>query len=214
MYGYFADWRDEGVFSQLNINLVRLTRTDVGREDGPTLAVLDSQSVKTSTSVPTSDQGVDPNKAIVGRKRHIAVDILGLLLALLVTGANVSDTYGGRKLLDAVHAAYPTVRTALVDGGYQDSLVKYGATLGITVIKVKRNPEVKGFVVIPKRWIVERTLCNRLAHVPPPAGPRFREPPRQLLGHDPHRDDRQHAPPPHHQNTPNWCDPINLELAA
>jgi transposase len=164
VYGYFADWRDEGIFTQLNIDLVGLTRTDAGRADGPTLAILDSQSIKTSTSVPLSDQGADANKKLTGRKRHIAVDILGLLLALLVTGANVSDTYGGRKLLDNVHAAYPTVRTALVDGGYQDSLPAYGAKLGITVIKVMRNPEAKGFEVIPKRWIVERTFGWHMFH--------------------------------------------------
>lgn len=103
-------------------------------------------------------------KKLVCRKRHIAVDILGLLLAVLVTDANATDAYGGRKLLDAVHTNYPTVRTALVDGGYRESLIAHDAKLGITVIKVMRNPQAKGFEVIPKRWIVERTFGWHMFH--------------------------------------------------
>lgn len=212
MYGYFAAWRDEGVFAQLNIELVCLTRTDAGRTDGPTLAILDSQSIKTSTNVPLSDQGTDGNKKLTGRKRHIAVDIMGLLLAVLVTGANVSDTYGGRRLLDIVHATYPTVRTALTDGGYQDSLPAYGAKLGITVIKVTRNSETKGFQVIPKRWIVERTFGWHMFH-------------RRLVRDFENRPDSSSAMIRTamidnilrritHQKIPNWHYPDNLELAA
>lgn len=144
MYHYFAHWRDEGVFDQLNTDIVRLVGRDEDRADSPTLAILDSQSLKTSTSVPPSDQGTDGNKELTGRKRHIAVDILGLLLAGLATGANVSDTCGGRKLLDSVHALFPTVEGALVDGGCQDSLQAYGANQGIVVTKVTRTLRSEG----------------------------------------------------------------------
>lgn len=212
VYHYFAYWRDEGVFSQLNIDLIRLVRRDEDRAEGPSLAILDSQSVKTSTSVPLSDQGTDGNKKLTGRKRHIAVDILGLLLAVLVTGANVSDTYGGRKLLDTVHALFPTVEAALVDGGYQDSLPAYGANQGIAVTKVTRNTEVRGFTVIPKRWIVERTIGWLMFH-------------RRLVRDFENRPDSSSSMIRiamidnmlrriTHQNTITWHEPDNLALVA
>lgn len=130
--------------------------------------MIDAQSVKTSTSVPAASQGTDGAKKIVGRKRSIITDTLGLLLAVLVTAASVQDSAAGQALLDQVAAAHPTIRKVWVDGGYRKHFVEHAATLGIDLEIVQRTPRAKGFTPIPKRWTVERTygwlmLNRRLA---------------------------------------------------
>ncbi len=117
VYGYFAKWADEGVFAQLNGRLRQLLREKEERDAEPTACVIDAQSVKTSTSVPAAGQGIDAGKKIVGRKRSIVTDTLGLLLAVLVTAASVQDSVAGTALLDQVAADHPGIRKVWVDGG-------------------------------------------------------------------------------------------------
>lgn len=152
VYGYFAKWADEGVFTQLNGLLRQLLREKEGRDGEPWACVIDAQSVKTSTSVHVSGQGVDAGKKIVGRKRSIVTDTLGLLLAVLVTAASVQDSVDGTTLLDRV------------DGGYRRHLVEHAATLGIDMEITTRKPGTKGFTPIPKRWAVERTYGWLMLH--------------------------------------------------
>ncbi|GAA2824352.1 IS5-like element ISSco3 family transposase [Kitasatospora paracochleata] len=149
VYAYFARWQKEGLFEQLNGLLRRLVRTREGRDPEPTACIIDSQSVKTSTNVPASSQGVDVGKKIVGRKRNIVTDTIGLLLVVLVTAASVQDGTAGRQLLTAVAAEYPTVGKAWADMGYKTAVVEHGATLGIDVEIVRRDPATRGFVVHP-----------------------------------------------------------------
>ncbi|MFE5513025.1 IS5 family transposase [Streptomyces sp. NPDC056529] len=168
VYGYFAKWADEGVFAQLNGLLRQLLRKKEGRNSEPSACVIDAQSVKTSTSVPAPSQGIDAGKKIVGRKRSIVTDTLGLLLAVLVTAASVQDSTAGAALLDRVAADHPRVRKVWVDGGYRQHLVEHAATLGIDMEITARKPGTRGFTPIPKRWAVERTygwlmLNRRLA---------------------------------------------------
>ncbi|GLW75512.1 DDE transposase [Kitasatospora phosalacinea] len=164
VYAYFARWQKEGVFEQLNGLLRRLIRTREGRDPEPTACIIDSQSVKTSTNVPAASQGVDVGKKIAGRKRNIVTDTIGLLLVALVTAASVQDNVAGRQLLTAVAADHPTIRKAWVDMGYKNAVVEYGATLGIDVEIVRRNPATRGFVVQPRRWVVERTFGWLMNH--------------------------------------------------
>jgi len=89
VFAHFKDWTDDGVLEQLGVRLRRMVREQVGRAPEPTACAIDSQSVKTAHTVPTATQGIDPGKKIVGRKRSIVVDTLGLLLAVMVTAANV-----------------------------------------------------------------------------------------------------------------------------
>ncbi|MGW2112632.1 IS5 family transposase [Streptomyces sp. NPDC001948] len=124
VYGYFSKWADEGVFAQLNGLLRQLLREKEGRDTEPTACVIDAQSVKTSTSVPATGQGIDAGKKIVGRKRSIVTDTLGLLLAVLVTAASVQDSVAGTALLDQVAAEHPRIRKVWVDGGYRQHLVE------------------------------------------------------------------------------------------
>jgi transposase len=164
VYGYFAKWADEGVFAQLNGLLRQLLREKEGREREPSACVIDAQSVKTSTSVPASGQGIDAGKKIVGRKRNIVTDTLGLLLAVLVTAASVQDSIAGARLLDQVTADHPGIRKVWVDSGYRQHLVEHAATLGIYMEITARKPGTRGFTPIPKRWAVERTYDWLMLH--------------------------------------------------
>lgn len=157
-------WADEGVFTQLNGLLRQLLREKEGRDGEPWACVIDAQSVKTSTSVHVSGQGVDAGKKIVGRKRSIVTDTLGLLLAVLVTAASVQDSVDGTTLLDRVAAEHPGIRKVWVDGGYRRHLVEHAATLGIDMEITTRKPGTKGFTPIPKRWAVERTYGWLMLH--------------------------------------------------
>ncbi|GHJ15890.1 transposase [Micromonospora sp. AKA38] len=119
--------------------------------------------MKTSSNVAESSQGIDAAKKIKGRKRHIATDTLGLLLAVIVTAASVQDSAGGRHLLDTVSADHPTVSKAWVDGGYNTAVRAHGVRLGVDVEVVPR-PAGKGFRVQPRRWVVERTYGWLMQH--------------------------------------------------
>ncbi|GHJ97916.1 DDE transposase [Streptomyces sp. NE5-10] len=164
VYGYFAKWADGGVFVQLNGLLRQLLREKEGRDGEPSACVIDAQSVKTSTSVPASGQGIDAGKKIVGRKRSIVTDTLGLLLAVLVTAAGMQDSVAGTTLLDQVAADHPRVRKVWVDGGYRQHLVEHAAVLGIDMEITARKPGTRGFTPIPKRWAVERTYGWLMLH--------------------------------------------------
>jgi transposase len=144
VYSYYATWRDEGMFARLNYDLTGLACVKDGRKPEPTASVIDTQSVKTSTNVPLASQGTDAGKRIVGRKRGIVTDTLGLILAVTVTAASLSENAVGIRLLDHVKATYPTISKAWVD-----TVIEHGAILGIDVEVVNRNPEIRGFT-LPK----------------------------------------------------------------
>lgn len=164
VYGYFAAWSKEGIFTDLNYQLTGLVRDHHGRTIEPTASIMDSQSVKTSTNVPLSTQGVDAGKKIVGRKRGIITDTLGLLLAVIVTAASASDNTIGMDLLDQATTAYPTLTKTWADAGFKNHVVEHGAALGVDVEIVTKAPQVKGFSVVKRRWVVERTLGWLMHH--------------------------------------------------
>ncbi|GCD33526.1 DDE transposase [Streptomyces chrestomyceticus JCM 4735] len=164
VYGYFAQWQRDGVFTQLTGLLRRLVREAEGRGAEPSACVLDSQTVKTSANVPRAGQGADAGKRIIGRKRHLGCDTLGLLLTVLVTAASVSDTAAGTTLLTRIAAAHPRVTKAWVDAGYRTRAIDHGARLGIDVQPVTRPPGRRGFVLIPQRWTIERSIGWLMHH--------------------------------------------------
>ncbi|MGW0431645.1 IS5 family transposase [Micromonospora sp. NPDC003197] len=164
VYGYFAAWSKEGIFTELNYNLTGLVRDHHGRTIHPTASIMDSQSVKTSTNVPLSTQGTDAGKKIVGRKRGIITDTLGLLLAVIVTAASASDNTIGIDLLDHAKATYPTLTKTWVDAGFKTKVVEHGAALGIDVETVTKDPQAKGFSVVKRRWVVERSIGWLMQH--------------------------------------------------
>ncbi|MEW1870452.1 IS5 family transposase [Streptomyces caelestis] len=164
VYAYYAAWRDEGIFAQLNDDLTGLARVKEGRKPEPTASVIDTQSVKTSTNVPVTSQGTDAAKKIVGRKRGILTDTIGLILAVTVTAAGLPENALGIRLLDQAKETYPTISKSWVDTGFKNAVVEHGARLGIDVEVVNRNPEARGFQVVKRRWVVERSIGWIMMH--------------------------------------------------
>src|SRR3954454_21238082 len=131
-----------------------------GRRPPPTAAVIDSASVRGADTVPAHSRGYDAGKKVNGRKRHLAVDTGGLLLAVVVTIAGIQDRDGAVRLLAALRAKFATIAVIWADGGYAGRLVGWAqAVLALTVTIVKRTDDLTGFRVIPRRWVVERTLA-------------------------------------------------------
>jgi transposase len=164
VHGYFALWEKEGVTEAIHDALRGKVRQATGRPPEPTAAILDSQTVKTSSNVPEHSQGIDAGKKIKGTKRHVATDVLGLLLVVLVTAASVQDTAGGRTVVERVAALHPTVKTAWVDSGYKQSVIDRGTQHGIDVQVVTKDPQQRGFKPQRKRWAVERTFGWLMLH--------------------------------------------------
>lgn len=126
--------------------------------------MIDTQSVKTFTNPPTATQGTDAAKKIVGRKRSIATDALGLLLAVTVVAASVSENNAGIQVLDQAKASHPTIVKTWVDAGFKNRFVEHAATLGVDAEVVPRNVEAKGFHVVKRRWVTDRTLGWLMLH--------------------------------------------------
>ncbi|MGW7332161.1 IS5 family transposase [Streptomyces sp. NPDC054840] len=158
VYGYFKEWEKDGTTQEIHDTLRDQLRAKKGRRILPTAAIVDAQRVKASPNAPEESQGFDGGKKVKGRKRHIATDTLGLLLVLIVTAAGVQDSAGGKQILDALAAQWPTVTKTWVDAGYNNGVVRHGEDLGIDVEVVARDKEQKGFVVQPIRWRVEQTF--------------------------------------------------------
>lgn len=167
-YGYFEAWAADGTWTQIHDTLREKVRVAEGKTPEPTAAIIDAQSVQGSDTVSRSTRGYDAGKKTNGRKRHIAVDTLGMLLVVMVTGANTQDRDGGRQVLWRLLNFFRNLDVVWADGGYAGKLVVWARqALGIRVDIVKRSDTAKGFVVLPHRWIVERTFawflkCRRM----------------------------------------------------
>jgi putative transposase len=159
VYYHFSKWRQDGTWLKLNTALREQVRTADGREETPSAAIVDSQSTKTTAI--KGERGYDGGKKVNGRKRHILVDTLGLLLIVVVTAASVQDRDGAKLLLQSVSEKLSLPRLQLIwaDGGYRGKLIDWvQETFSWLLEIVKRNDDVKGFEVLPRRWVVERTF--------------------------------------------------------
>ena len=158
VYGYFAAWPDGGTLTRLHDALRAQVRIAAGRSAEPTAAVIDSQSVRAADTVPRTSRGWDNAKKVNGRKRHIAVDTLGLILAMVITAASVQDRDGARPLLWNLHRSCRKVRLVWADAGYSGKLATWAQTLNMTLcIVAKRDRHT--FEILPRRWVVERTFA-------------------------------------------------------
>jgi putative transposase len=130
-----------------------------GRDRDPSAALVDSQSVRGADTVGAASRGYDAGKKVNGRKRHIVTDTTGLLLVVLVTTAGMQDRDAGYTLMWIIRTVFPTIRLVWADGGYAGQLVDWATTaLGLTVQIVSKLAGQVGFVVLPRRWCVERTF--------------------------------------------------------
>jgi transposase len=166
VFGFFSRWREHSVWDQVHDVLRDRVRAREGRRSEPTAAIIDSQSVRAAETVGAESRGWDNGKKVGGRKRHVAVDVLGLLLLVHVTGANVQDRDAAFFLLQRMRLLHRKITLVWADGGYDYGKLIDGARkiLKVTVQIVRRTDDMTGFVILPRRWIVERTLswiCQR-----------------------------------------------------
>ena len=176
VYRTFRRWSEQGKFEQMHDRLREQWREREGRTAAPTAAVLDAQSTRGSPQ--GGDSGYDAGKKVKGRKRHLVVDTLGLLLAVSVTAASVQDRDGAHPVMAAAMQKYPSIEALFVDSGYAGQCAQTVSQCHNIQVQVVRHPanknvgrwspseqgdlftvqaDAKGFVVLAKRWVVERT---------------------------------------------------------
>lgn len=157
VYSYFRQWKKDGTFKLIHDVLRGKMRKKAGRAQQPTAGILDSQSVKTDVEAET--RGYDANKKLKGRKRHLLVDTLGLVLVAWMSTADVQDRDATAALFPLAAEQFPSLQTVWADAAYQGPRVElFAQQSGLQLQVVKRSEQDRGFVVQPKRWIVERTF--------------------------------------------------------
>lgn len=159
VYAFWRRWRRDGLIAEFHDRLRAVVREAAGREAEPTASVIDSQSVKADAVVGAGSRGYDGGKKINGRRRHLICDTIGLLLQIRVTAADVTDREAATVMFPALRERFPTIVKVWADGGYTGVLIDWAlAVLHLVVTVVKRSDDVKGFAVLPRRWVVERTF--------------------------------------------------------
>ena len=159
VYAFFRRWRQNELVTEFHDRLRGQVRVREGREAEPSAGIIDAQSVKGAATVPAASRGFDGGKIINGRKRHVVTDCLGLLLVVAVTAANVGDREAAVGLLARLRLLHREITLVWADGGYTGGLIGWCRDkLALTLEIVKRTDDMEGFVVLPRRWVVERTL--------------------------------------------------------
>ncbi|WP_349307787.1 IS5 family transposase [Streptomyces sp. HNM0645] len=160
VFGFFSRWSAAGVFNLIRDQLRRRIRRRMGTSPNPVAAVIDSQSVKVAATVPQATSGYDAGKKTPGRKRHIIVDLKGLPLFVMVTPADMHDSVAAREALFRLRLMHPEITIVWADLAYAGTLVDWAKTfLHLTIKTVSRPKGAKGFVILPRRWVVERSLA-------------------------------------------------------
>lgn len=158
---YYHKWVDNGILEQINTVIHRKLRQEIGRNETPSAVIIDSQSVK-GTQEWVNETGFDGGKLVKGRKRHILVDTIGCLIDVGVHAANIPDVKGAPQVLERGLSIAHTIRKIWADGAYQGEPLAQWVKKnfnGTTIEIVKKNKAQKGFQVLPRRWVVERTFA-------------------------------------------------------
>lgn len=159
VYYYFRKWKRDGMIEEIHDKLVEKIRIETGKNPTPSVGIVDSQSVK-ACNLCEGDIGYDGGKKIKGRKRHIVVDTLGLIMITVIHAANIHDSVGAKEVFRALKDKYLCgIQKIFADGGYLGELIEWvQLQFGWSLEIIKRN-ELHTFKVLPKRWIVERTFA-------------------------------------------------------
>jgi putative transposase len=158
VYYYFNTWKRQEVFEVIQESLVQKTRLKQGKNEQPTVGIIDAQSVK-STLVSSESRGFDAGKRIKGIKRHIIVNTLGMVLAVVIQGASVQDRDGATEVISKLCETWNGVIKIFADNGYRGALIDKVKKMFKIVFEVIKRSELHIFKVLPKRWIVERTFA-------------------------------------------------------
>ena len=159
VFWYHQRWREDGVVDRLHDALRDRVRDASDRDPMASAGCVDAQSVKGADTVGAAVRGFDAGKKVNGRKRHVVVDTMGLLLLVVITSASVQDRDGARTLLDRLTMAMPSLSLLWADGGYAGKLVDWAEAVAHITVEIVRKPlGIKMFQVLPRRWVVERTL--------------------------------------------------------
>jgi Transposase and inactivated derivatives len=159
VYFYYRKWKNEGVIEEVHEFLRDYLRHKSGRALSPSVGIIDSRSVKTSHHVDCT-KGIDGGKKMKGRKQHIIVDTMGLLLGIIVHAANIHDSKGAMGVIEQLRHRFPRLSKIIADGGYRGELIdKVKSAFGWVLEVVMRKDDCPKFKVLPKRWIVERTFA-------------------------------------------------------
>jgi len=158
VYYYFCKWNKDGTIECIHESLVEKIRVKAGKKEEPTVGIMDAQTVKT-TCVSSENTGFDAGKKIKGRKRHIIVDTLGLILCVIVHSADVQDRDGAKIVLTELKERWKKIIKVIADGGYRGTLIDYAKQIFGYALEIIKRDELHQFKVLPKRWIVERTFA-------------------------------------------------------
>jgi putative transposase len=158
VYYYFSVWKKASIFEMLQESLVEKLRVKHGKKEEPTVGIIDAQSVK-NTLVSCENKGFDAGKKIKGIKRHIIVDTLGLVLAVVIQNASVQDRDGAVDVINKLMESWKKVIKIFADGGYRGQLIKTIKTKFTIELEIIKRDELHTFKILPKRWIVERTFA-------------------------------------------------------